>query len=214
MSRVKYYMLLLLVGSTVLLALNFRKASFLIGGFFAHTGYVIQDWTAGFHDEIHDDDHVHPHEIYNKVVAQNKLQARMWQVTPPVTARRPKALLVMCIDPRLDDNRILGDTRGYYDVIRIPGSVITPEVAEAIELSVVKHAVKLVLIATHTDCALEKLALSPTGRKHYPRLTQGIHDHALRLKELAHRPEILKRLQRQELWVIERRIDTSTGHLF
>ena len=211
MSRTKYLLLALLATAGIALALNFRKASFIMGGFFAHTGYVIQDWAGHFHDKFHDDDHVHPHEVFNKIIAQNKLQASIWKMTPTVTERKPKALLIMCIDPRLDDNRILGDTRGYYDIIRIPGSVITPEVAEAVELAVVKHAVKLVLVATHTDCAMEKLAQSKDGHAHYPMLSKGINDHALRLKELSHRPEILKRLQKQDVWVIERRIDTATG---
>lgn len=211
MGRTKYILLALLVSAGIALALNFRKTSFIIGGFFAHTGYVIQDWAGHFHDKLHDEDKVHPHDVFNKIIAQNKLQANIWKLTPPVTERKPKALLIMCIDPRLDDNRILGDTRGYYDIIRIPGSVITPEVAEAVELAVVKHSVKLVLVATHTDCAMEKLAQSKAGHEHYPMLSKGINDHALRLRDLSHRPEILKRLQKQEVWVIERRIDTATG---
>jgi len=183
----------------------------MVGGFFLHTGYVIQDWAESFHQSLDDHEPVHPHEIYKTVMAQNAMQANVWKVTPDLKDRKPKALLIMCIDPRLDDNRFLGDSRGYYDVIRIPGSVITEEVAEAVEMAVVKHAVNLVMVVTHTDCAMEKLAASPEGRQHYPLLADGINHHARRLQSLSHRPAILERLQRQQVWVIEKRIDTKTG---
>lgn len=188
-----------------------RKVSFFIGGFFLHTGYVIQDLSGSFHDEVSDHDPVHPNEIFKTIIAQNAMQAGIWKVTPDQKNRKPKAVIIMCIDPRLDDNRILGDARGYYDIIRIPGSVITEEVAEAVELAVVKHAVKLVLVVTHTDCAMEKLAASQDGQHHYPLLSEGINNHSKRLQSLSHRPAILERLQKQQVWVIERRVDTKTG---
>ncbi|MFO1471896.1 MAG: carbonic anhydrase [Turneriella sp.] len=188
-----------------------RKVSFFIGGFFLHTGYVIQDLSGSFHHEVSDHDPVHPNEIFKTIMAQNAMQARIWKVTPDQKDRKPKAVIIMCIDPRLDDNRILGDARGYYDIIRIPGSVITEEVAEAVELAVVKHAVKLVLVVTHTDCAMEKLAASEDGQHHYPLLSEGINNHSKRLQSLSHRPAILERLQKQQVWVIERRVDTKTG---
>ncbi len=189
----------------------FRKLSYHLGGFFLHTGYVIQDWAEAFHHEKSDQDQVHPNEIFKTIIAQNTLMAKIWNVTPELKDRKPKALLIMCIDPRLDDNRILGDSRGYYDIIRIPGSVITAEVAEAVELAVVKHSVNLVMVVTHTDCAMEKLAASDAGRHHYPLLSEGINNHSKRLQSLSHRPPILERLQKQQVWVIERRLDTRTG---
>mgnify|MGYP000920972783 CR=1 FL=1 len=200
-----------LLGGLVLLTLLNRKVSFFVGGFFLHTGYVIQDWAESFHHELTDHDTVHPNEVFKTVMAQNNLQAKVWQVTPNIKDRKPKALLILCIDPRLDDNRILGDTRGYYDIIRIPGSVITEEVAEAVELAVVKHEVKLVMVITHTDCAMERLAASEDGRHHYPLLAEGINNHSKRMQTLSHRPAILERLQKQQVWVIEKRIDTKTG---
>lgn len=202
---------MVLVGMAVFAVLKYRKVSFHVGGFFLHTGYVIQDWAESFHHEIGDHDAVHPNEIFKTIIDQNALMAKVWKVTPDLKDRKPKAVLIMCIDPRLDDNRILGDTRGYYDVIRIPGSVITEEVAEAVELAVVKHAVKLVMVVTHTDCAMEKLAASADGKHHYPLLAEGINNHRKRLQSLSHRPAILERLQKQQVWVIERRIDTKTG---
>ena len=210
--RYKKNAVLVLAGIAVLtIAFNFRKVSFFFGGFLVHTGYVLQDLAESFHHEIADHAPVHPNEIYKTIMAQNEMQARVWKVTPDLKDRKPKALLIICIDPRLDDNRILGDTRGYYDVIRIPGSVITAEVAEAVELAVVKHAVNLIMIITHTDCAMEKLAASPEGKSHYPLLAEGISNHAERRKALSHRPAILERLQQQQVWVIEKRIDTATG---
>lgn len=202
---------LILLAGMVAALFTFRKVSFHVGGFFLHTGYVIQDWAEAFHHEKGDHDQVHPNEIFKTIIAQNELMARIWKVTPELKDRKPKAVLIMCIDPRLDDNRILGDSRGYYDIIRIPGSVITEEVAEAVELAVVKHAVNLVMVVTHTDCAMEKLAASEDGRHHYPLLSEGINNHAKRLQSLSHRPAILERLQKQQVWVIERRIDTKTG---
>jgi carbonic anhydrase len=190
-----------------------RKVSFIVGGFFLHTGYVLQDWSEALHHEKSDDDAVHPNEVFKTITAQNALMAKMWKATPDLKNRKPKALLIMCIDPRLDDNRILGDSRGYYDIIRIPGSVITEEVAEAVELAVVKHSVNLVMVVTHTDCAMEKLAASEDGRRHYPLLSEGINNHSRRLQSLSHRPAILQRLQNQQVWVIERRIDTKTGKI-
>lgn len=211
MNRRKIIVLVSLVAAGLVFALSFRKVSFLMGGFFLHTGYVIQDWAGSFHHQLADNEPVHPNEIYKTIIAQNTLQAGAWKATPELKDRTPKALLILCIDPRLDDNRILGDTRGYYDIIRIPGSVITAEVAEAVELAVVKHGVKLVMIITHTDCAMEKLAASEEGQHHYPLLAEGINNHALRRQSLAHRQAILERLQNQQVWVIEKRIDTATG---
>jgi carbonic anhydrase len=203
-----FFTLGLLLAAATLMS---RRVSFVVGGFFLHTGYVIQDWAEAFHHEKGDHDHVHPNEIFKTIIAQNALMARIWKVTPELKDRKPKAVLIMCIDPRLDDNRILGDSRGYYDIIRIPGSVITEEVAEAVELAVVKHSVNLVMVVTHTDCAMEKLAASEDGRHHYPLLSEGINNHSKRLQSLSHRPAILERLQKQQVWVIERRIDTRTG---
>ncbi len=207
----KLVIALVLVAGFVAATFAFRRVSFMVGGFFLHTGYVIQDWSESFHHELGDADPVHPNEIYKTLMDQNAMQAKIWKVTPGLKDRKPKAVLIMCIDPRLDDNRILGDTRGYYDVIRIPGSVITEEVAEAVELAVVKHAVKLVMVVTHTDCAMERLAASEDGKHHYPLLAEGINNHSKRLQSLSHRPAILARLQKQEVWVIEKRIDTKTG---
>lgn len=200
-----------LVAVLVMTTLLSRRVSYVVGGFFMHTGYVIQDLSESFHHEVSDQDPVHPNEIFKTIIAQNALQARIWKVTPDQKDRKPKAVIIMCIDPRLDDNRILGDARGYYDIIRIPGSVITEEVAEAVELAVVKHAVKLVMVVTHTDCAMEKLAASEDGKHHYPLLSEGINNHSKRLQSLSHRPAILERLQKQQVWVIERRVDTKTG---
>lgn len=200
-----------LICISVIAVFKFRKISFHLGGFFLHTGYVIQDWAESFHHEVGDGDPVHPNEIYKTLMAQNTMQAKVWNLTPDPKERKPKAVLIMCIDPRLNNSRILGDTRGYYDIIRIPGSVITEEVAEAVELAVVKHAVKLVMVVTHTDCAMEKLAASEDGKHHYPLLSEGINNHSKRLQSLSHRPAILERLQKQQVWVIERRVDTKTG---
>lgn len=215
MKRILHYkkalIFTVLICISVFAVLKFRKISFHMGGFFLHTGYVIQDWAEAFHHELGDHDPVHPNEIYKTLIEQNALMAKIWKVTPDLKDRKPKAVLIMCIDPRLDDNRILGDSRGYYDVIRIPGSVITEEVAEAVELAVVKHAVKLVMVVTHTDCAMEKLAASEDGKHHYPLLAEGINNHSKRLQSLSHRPAILERLQKQQVWVIEKRIDTRTG---
>lgn len=215
MKRILQYKKTLLFAMLTCLAIfavmKYRKVSFHVGGFFLHTGYVIQDWAEAFHHEKGDHDQVHPNEIFKTIIAQNTLMARIWKVTPELKDRKPKAVLIMCIDPRLDDNRILGDSRGYYDIIRIPGSVITEEVAEAVELAVVKHSVNLVMVVTHTDCAMEKLAASADGKQHYPLLAEGINNHRKRLQSLSHRPAILERLQKQQVWVIERRIDTRTG---
>lgn len=191
--------------------MSFRKVSFFVGGFFLHTGYIIQDWSESFHHELTDYDPVHPNEIYKTVIKQNTLQAKVWQATPDTKNRKPKALIIMCIDPRVNSSRILGDVRGYYDIIRIPGSVITEEVAEAVELAVVKHEVKLVMVITHTDCAMESLAASEVGQHHYPLLAEGINNHSKRMQSLSRRPVILERLQKQQVWVIEKRIDTKTG---
>lgn len=208
----KFALVMVAVLAALLIAtMASRKVSFLMGGFFLHTGYVIQDLSGSFHHEVSDHDPVHPNEVFKTIIAQNAMQARIWKVTPDQKDRKPKAVIIMCIDPRLDDNRILGDARGYYDIIRIPGSVITEEVAEAVELAVVKHAVKLVLVVTHTDCAMEKLAASESGQHHYPLLSEGINNHSKRLQSLSHRPAILERLQKQQVWVIERRVDTKTG---
>jgi carbonic anhydrase len=119
---------------------------------------------------------------------------------------------VMCIDPRLDARIVMGDTRDQYDVVRIPGSVLSEEAIEAIELGVKEHRVKVVFFTTHTECAMEAVAHSHEA-EHFPALSRAVLNREERFRALLARPLIAERIASGELIVKRFLIDTADDRL-
>lgn len=116
------------------------------------------------------------------------------------------------MDPRLDAHVVLGDTRDYYDVLRVPGSVLSDEIIESIELAVREHGVNVVLLTTHSDCAMERVAASSEASE-FPALSRGVQNRRAQMEKLIARPAIASRLSAGELVVVSKTIETGSGRL-
>ncbi|MCS7023332.1 MAG: hypothetical protein NZV14_00915 [Bryobacteraceae bacterium] len=192
----------------VLLAIFWRRVLFVGGGGLVSLGHLIQGVVSGFDrkGEIGA-----PEEILERVLTDNEQasQVERWLGGP---AHKPEVMIVMCMDPRLNSEVIVGDSRHYYDVVRLPGSVLSEDVIEAIELGVQEHRLKVVLLTTHTDCAMEKVAHSAAA-KEYPVLSLAVQRREEMFQRLLQRPAIASRLQAGTLLVRRFQIDTTTGRL-
>lgn len=191
----------------LLVATFWRPLLFVGGGGFIAIGHGMQELVSGFRSGDGDT----PQEVLAGVLDANQ-KASFVRGALPVVKRKPEVLVVMCIDPRLDARIVMGDTRDQYDVVRIPGSVLSEEAIEAIELGVKEHRVKVVLFTTHTECAMEAVAHSHEA-EHFPALSQAVHKREERFKALLERPLIAERIASGELVVKRYVIDTSNDRL-
>jgi hypothetical protein len=184
------------------------RIEFVIGGALVNLGYRLQDPL-----EEYDFEHHRPSaaEVWNEFLQQNKMAASV-RARWPRTPRHPVIAMVTCMDARLDTNEIAGDTRRYYYVLRLAGSVISVVEEEMLELAVA-NGVKVVVFTTHTDCAAEKVARDAVKRASFPNLSKGIDQRQARYEEFLARPEIQKRLATSELLVKWMDLDTADEHI-
>jgi hypothetical protein len=200
---------LLTLGGVLVLAcavamLTSESLDFMIGGALIDLGYRVQD-------PIHPHEHRPPSEIWAEVLAHNALAARVRDLFPR-SAHHPVAALVVCMDARIDTNELVGDTRRYYYVLRLAGSVMSEREEEMLELAV-DNGVELVVLTTHTECAAERVAGDPALRARYPHLAAGVDERDVRRAEFLARPHIAARLRDGTLRVEQVRIDTGSGRL-
>lgn len=181
---------------------------FFTGGGLVSAGHMVQGFVSGFSRAGHVGT---PQELLDTVLIDNNTASHVERALSG-PRRKPEVLAVMCMDPRLNSEVILGDSRGYYDVVRLPGSVLSDEMIEAIELAVEEHAVELVLFTTHTDCAMEKVAASHEAHR-FPGLSNLVHKREEKFEELLRRPAIAERVKSGKLLVKRFKIDTATGSL-
>jgi carbonic anhydrase len=130
----------------------------------------------------------------------------------PRASHHPVIAVVVCMDARIDTNELMGDTRRYYYVIRTAGSVIGEREEEMLELAV-ENGVRVVLFTTHTECAAERVAATPSARAHYPGLAAAVDERERRIAEFLARPMIAARVRSGELLVRRAEIDTRSGEL-
>jgi hypothetical protein len=200
--------LLVVAAALVVLAAVFWRPLFFVGGGgFIAIGHGMQDLVSGFRSGDGDT----PEEVLAGVLDANQ-KASFVRGTLPVVKRKPEVLVVMCIDPRLDARVVVGDTRDQYDVVRIPGSVLSEEAIEAIELGVKEHRVKVVMFTTHTECAMEAVAHSHDA-EHFPALSQAVLKREEQYRALLARPLIAERIASGALIVKRFVIDTSNDRL-
>jgi len=199
---------ILFVLLAVLLVFFWRPAMFFTGGGLVSAGHMVQGLVSGFSRAGHVGT---PQELLETVLIDNKTASHVERAVAGPN-RKPEVIAVMCMDPRLNSEVILGDSRGYYDVVRLPGSVLSDEMIEAIELAVEEHAVELVLFTTHTDCAMEKVASGHEAHR-FPGLSNLVHKREEKFEELMRRPAIAERVKSGKLLVKRFKIDTATGHL-
>lgn len=181
------------------------RTQFLMGGVMINLGYRLQDPHEAY-DFVHQD--ATPEEIWGQFLSQNFLASTVRDRFPR-TVRHPVAALVVCMDARLDTNEIAGDTRRYYYVLRLAGSVLSPKEEEMLELAVV-NGVKVIVFTTHTDCAAEKAAANPASRAKFPNLSRAVDEREMRFKEFLEMPSIQSKIGEKKLLV--KWMDLDTRH--
>lgn len=199
---------IVIVLMAVFLVFFWRPALFFTGGGLVSAGHMVQGFVHGFSRAGHVGT---PQELLETVLIDNQSASQVERAIAG-SRRKPEVIAVMCMDPRLNSEVILGDSRGYYDVVRMPGSVLSGEMIEAIELAVEEHQVELVLFTTHTDCAMEKVASSHEAKR-FPGLSNLVHAREEKFEELMKRPAIQERVKSGKLLVKRYKIDTATGSL-
>lgn len=185
-----------------------RRIEFTLGGMMVNLGYRLQDPLEEYdfeHEELT------PQQIWEEFLRQNDRAASVREVWPR-SARHPLVALVTCMDARLDTSEIAGDTRRYYYVLRLAGSVLAPKEEEMLELAVA-NGTKVVVFTTHTDCAAEKMAADAAQRPLYPSLTEALAERDERFQEFLDRPVIRERIAAHELLVQRMVLDTATDRV-
>lgn len=176
---------------------------FAIGGALIDLGYFVQDPL--------EPPPASPDALWTQLLAHNRAAADVRE-TFPRTVHHPEVALVVCMDARIDTNELVGDTRRYYYVLRLAGSVMSEREEEMLELAV-DNGVHLVVLTTHTECAAERVAADPELRERYPSLASGVDERDARRAEFLARPDIAAHLRDGSLRVETARIDTATGRL-
>lgn len=184
------------------------QIEFVLGGAMVNIGYRLQDPIEDYDFEHHD---LSAEEIWQEFLRQNDMAASVRDIWPR-TARHPLVAMVTCMDARLDTSEIAGDTRRYYYILRLAGSVLAPKEEEMLELAVA-NGTKVVVFTTHTDCAAEGMAADPEQRPHYPALTVALEEREMRLEEFKNRPVIRQKLDAGELVVKTMELDTATDRV-
>jgi hypothetical protein len=182
-----------------------NRIEFILGGALINMGYRLQDPLSDYDFVNHE---VSPAQVMASFLAHNRLASSVRTLWPR-SPRHPVIAMIICMDGRLDSNEIAGDTRRYYYVLRLAGSVLAPKEEEMLELAV-DNGVKVVIFTTHTDCAAEKAAADPAKRARYPELSRALDERKMRFEEFLNRPPIKARLSNGRL--IVRWMDLNTAN--
>lgn len=177
---------------------------FELGGGLIDLGFRLQD-------PIEPPDVHTPEAIWNDVRAHNELAAEVREMFPRST-HHPIVAMVVCMDARIDTDEIVGDTRRYYYVLRLAGSIMSEREEEMLELAVA-NGVEVILLTTHTECAAEHVASDPALRAQYPAIAAGVDERERRRGEFLARPMIASHVADGTLRIETARIDTATGRL-
>lgn len=197
-----------LAGIALFLLFFWRGVLFVGGGGLVTVGHMVQGFVTGFD---YKGTVGSPQQILDTVILDNQQASKVEGVVGGPT-HKPEVMAVMCMDPRINSEVVLGDSRHYYDVVRLPGSVLSNEVIEAIELGVKEHRLKVVLFTTHTDCAMEKVAHSEAAHE-FPSLSNAVHKREEMYDHLLKRPLIAEKVRDGSLLIKRYQIDTPTGKL-
>jgi hypothetical protein len=76
-----------------------------------------------------------PDALWTALLAHNHAAADV-RAAFPRTVHHPEVALVVCMDARIDTNELVGDTRRYFYVLRLAGSVMSEREEEMLELAV------------------------------------------------------------------------------
>jgi hypothetical protein len=181
------------------------EAQFRLGGALINAGYRLQDPMVNY-DFAHE--HPAPPQVWEQFLKQNHLASSVREIWPR-TARHPLIAMVTCMDSRLDTNEIAGDTRRYYYVVRLAGSVLSLKEEEMLELAA-DNGVEVIVFTTHSDCAAEKAAKNEAQRRLYPNLVRAVDERASRFEEFLGRPGVKKKVEEGHLIVKWMDLDTNS----
>lgn len=196
--------LLVLVVLPVLVVAASDSLRFELGGGLIDLGFRLQD-------PIEPPESHTPEGIWNEVREHNELAAEVRALFPR-SVHHPSVAMVVCMDARIDTDEIVGDTRRYYYVLRLAGSIMSEREEEMLELAVA-NGVEVILLTTHTECAAEHVAADASLRAQYPAIAAGVDERDQRRAEFLSRPVIAARVAEGALRVELARIDTRTGRL-
>ncbi|MBM3814273.1 MAG: hypothetical protein FJW20_21825 [Acidimicrobiia bacterium] len=181
------------------------RIEFMLGGALINAGYRLQDPLISYDFEH---ENVTPAQVWDAFLDQNRLASSI-RARWPRSPRHPVIAMIICMDGRLDSNEIAGDTRRYYYVLRLAGSVLAPKEEEMLELAV-DNGVKVVVFTTHSDCAAEKAAADPAKRAKYPELSRALDERKMRFEEFLGRHPVKSRISSGRLIVKWMDLNTAT----
>lgn len=204
--KTKWIVCFALLGATSFVLYRWGgQMEFILGGAMINVGYRLQDRLAGY-DFEHEE--ATPQQVWARFLEQNGMASSVRELWPR-SSRHPVLAIVACMDGRLDTNEIAGDTRRYYYVLRLAGSVLSVKEEEMLEFAV-SNGTRVVVFTTHSDCAAEKMAADPARRPQYPELAKAIGERDARFAEFMARPLIRERIAHGELLVKRINLDTQT----
>jgi len=94
----------------------------------------------------------------------------------PVEPLAPEAVVILCVDPRLDPIEVLGCRRPSATLfVRSAGSGLSERDVETIWMAIKKGKCNHLLLTTHSDCKAEGIACSTESAK-FPSLTGAVSD--------------------------------------
>jgi len=187
------------------LLLNHR-VQFVLGGAMINVGYRFQDHIK---HGVANPENQTPNKMWKEIKKQNRLSASIRSLFPR-TKHRPKIAILLCMDARLDDDELTGDSRQLYYIIRTAGSVLPKVEQDMLELSIEK-GVEVVVLTTHQDCAAEKASKDKILSKKLPHLCAAVKDRQKHIKEFLARPSINEKIKNGKLMIVYAHIDPSNG---
>ena len=181
------------------------RIAFAFGGQLVFWGRAMMDGETNF---VSGCSEYTPCDLLEVIYERNQLVVRRG----PSKIRVPVGLVITCMDPRIDTSAILGDSRGYFDRVQIPGAVLSAEVMETVRLAVTAHGVKFVMVLSHTDCAMEKIVCSEDADS-YPELRSNVLKRDQSFATLCSQKYVTERVRRDELVVVKALLHTNTWEI-
>lgn len=202
----KKKILIIVIASLFVLILFIPQVQFILGGAMINLGYRFQDHVkVGLaHPEKQN-----PEQLWKSIQRQNKT-ASVVRTLFPRSTHHPKIAIMICMDARLEDDELLGDSRNLYYVIRTAGSVLPKVEQDMLELAIEK-GVEVIVLTTHHDCAAEKASNDPNLSSKLPHLCEAVKDRKKHINEFLERPSIKEKIKNGKLIVMNAHIDPKNG---
>lgn len=184
-----------------------HKVRFWLGEKFFRLGLMLQEQVEDYVLGVKSPS---PHQILEALLDRNKQKL----LTRPLKSHKPVGIIITCIDHRIDWSIVSGDARDCFDIVRLPGSVLTDEVIETIYMAVKEHKVKMVMVTEHSNCAMEKIAsMGSSAPSHYKSLCNFMGRKSEQTKKLLSNSLINERILSGELIFVRAHLDTFSREI-